>query len=120
MAAGRVSDYIGGCSLVDDLPKAQWLLGNRGYGADWFRGGLQAKGIMACIPGRRSRNEGDRHDKPQYRAFSRNETMFASRTGVVLLPATIAGNGLSLGYGARFLAMTIGPGSRQILATFWY
>jgi hypothetical protein len=27
---------------LDDLPKAQWLLGDRGYDADWFRDALQA------------------------------------------------------------------------------
>ena len=37
MTAGQVSDYIGAAALLDDLPKAQWLLGDRGYDADWFR-----------------------------------------------------------------------------------
>ena len=45
--AGQVSDYTGAAALLDDLPKAQWLLGNRGYDADWFRDALQAKGIPA-------------------------------------------------------------------------
>jgi transposase len=54
MTAGQVSDYIGAAALLDDLPKAQCLLGDRGYDADWFRDALQAKGIQPCIPGRRS------------------------------------------------------------------
>ncbi len=29
--------------MLDSLPRAQWLLGDRGYDADWFRDGLQAK-----------------------------------------------------------------------------
>ena len=37
MTAGQVSDYIGAAALLDSLPKAQWLLGDRGYDADWFR-----------------------------------------------------------------------------------
>ena len=37
MTAGQVSDYTGAAALLDDLPKAQWLLGDRGYDADWFR-----------------------------------------------------------------------------------
>ena len=30
MTAGPVSDYTGVAALLDDLPKAQWLLGDRG------------------------------------------------------------------------------------------
>jgi hypothetical protein len=51
MTAGQVSDYTGAAALLD-LPEAQWLLGDRGYDADWFRDALQAKGIQFCIPGR--------------------------------------------------------------------
>jgi len=66
MTAGQVSDYTGAAALLDDLPKAQWLLGDRGYDADWFRDALQAKGIQPCIPGRRSRNEPVRYDRRRY------------------------------------------------------
>ena len=55
MTAGQISDYTGAAALLDDLPKAKWLLGDRGYDADWFRDALQAKGIQPCIPGRKSR-----------------------------------------------------------------
>ena len=34
MTAGQVSDYTGAAALLDYLPKAQWLLGDRGYDAD--------------------------------------------------------------------------------------
>ncbi len=76
MTTGQVSDYTGATALLDDLPKAQWLLGDRGYDADWFRDALQAKGIQPCIPGRRSRNEPVRYDKRRYRRRSRIEIMF--------------------------------------------
>jgi len=76
MTPGQVSDYTGTAALLDDLPKAQWLLGERGYDADWFRDALQAKGIQPCIPGRRSRNEPVRYDKRRYRRRSRIEIMF--------------------------------------------
>ncbi|WP_184027349.1 IS5 family transposase [Sphingomonas yantingensis] len=76
MTAGQVSDYTGAAALLDDLPNAQWLLGDRGYDADWFRDALQAKGIQPCIPGRRSRNEPVRYDKRRYRRRSRIEIMF--------------------------------------------
>ena len=53
MTAGQVSDYIGAATLLDDLPKAQWLLGDRGYDADWFRDALQGQGHPALHPGSR-------------------------------------------------------------------
>jgi len=49
MTAGQVSDHTGAAALLDDLPKAQWLLGDRGYDADWFKDASQAKGIQPCI-----------------------------------------------------------------------
>lgn len=37
MTAGQVSDYTGAAARVDDLPKAQWMLADRGYNAGWYR-----------------------------------------------------------------------------------
>ena len=76
MTAGQVSDYTGAAALLDELPKAQWLLGDRGYDADWFRDALHAKGIQPCIPGRKSRLDPIRYDKRRYRRRSRIEIMF--------------------------------------------
>jgi transposase len=45
MAAGQVSDYKGAAALLGDLPKAEWLLADRGYDADWFRDALKDKEI---------------------------------------------------------------------------
>ena len=45
VTAGQVSDYIGARALLSSLPKAEWLLGDRGYDADWFREALKDKGI---------------------------------------------------------------------------
>ena len=75
MTAGQVSDYAGAAALLDSLPKAQWLLGDRGYDADWFRDALEAKGIPPCIPGRKSR-EPIRYDKRRYKRRNRIEIMF--------------------------------------------
>ncbi len=55
MTAGQVSDYTGAPALLDDLPKAQWMLSDRDYDANWYRDALQAKGITPCIPGRKCR-----------------------------------------------------------------
>ncbi len=76
MTAGQASEYTGAAALLDDLPKAQWVLGDRGYDADWFRDALNAKGIEPCTPGRRSRNEPVRYDKRRYRRRSRIDIMF--------------------------------------------
>ena len=76
MTAGQVSDYTGAAALLDDLPKAQWLLGDRGYDADWFRGALQAQGVQPCTPGRSSCNEPVRYGQRRYRRRSRIEIMF--------------------------------------------
>jgi hypothetical protein len=46
-----VSDYTGAAALLDDLPKAQWLLGDRGYDADWFRDASQAEASNPTFPG---------------------------------------------------------------------
>ena len=67
MTAGQVSDYTGAAALLDSLPKAQWMLADRGYDADWFRDALKDKGIKACIPGRKGRKKAIRHDKRRNR-----------------------------------------------------
>jgi transposase len=67
MTAGQVSDYTGAAALLDSLPKAEWLLADRGYGADWFRDALKDKGIKPCIPGRKSRGKPLEHDKRRYK-----------------------------------------------------
>ena len=54
MTAGEVSDYTGAAALLGSLPKAEWLLADRGYDADWFRDALKDKGIN-LNPGRKSR-----------------------------------------------------------------
>ncbi|HCW59395.1 IS5 family transposase [Sphingobium lactosutens] len=77
MTAGQISDYIGAAALLDELPKAQWLLADRGYDADWFRDALEEKGIKPCIPGRKSRNEPIKYDKRRCRRRNRIEIMFS-------------------------------------------
>ncbi len=90
MNAGQISDYTGAAALLDDMPKAQWVLGDRGYDADWFRDTLQTKGIEPCIPDRRSRNEPVRYDKRRYRRRSRIENMFGRLKDCAASPSTTA------------------------------
>ena len=37
ITACQISDYTGAAALLDELPKAKWLLADRGYDADWDR-----------------------------------------------------------------------------------
>ena len=76
MTAGQVSDYTGAAALLGSLPKAEWLLADRGYDADWFTDALKDKGIKPCIPGRKSRGKPIKHDKRRYKRRNRIEIMF--------------------------------------------
>ena len=76
VTAGQVSDYIGARALLSSLPDVKWLLGDRGYDADWFREALQHKGIRPCIPGRRQRKAPGKYDKRRYKRRNRIEIMF--------------------------------------------
>ena len=59
MIAGAVSDYTGAAALLDHMPKAEWLLADRGYDADWYREALKDKGIRVCIPVRKKPQDED-------------------------------------------------------------
>ncbi len=76
MSAGQISDYTGAAALLGSLPKAGWLLADRGYDADRFREALKDKGIKVCIPGRRSRRKAVKYDKKRYKRRNRIEIMF--------------------------------------------
>ena len=71
MTAGQVSDYTGARALMASLPAADWLLGDRGYDADWFREAPVDKGIKPCIPGRKSRAKPVKYDKRRYKRRNR-------------------------------------------------
>ncbi len=76
MTAGQVSNYTGARALLSSLLTADWLLGDRGYDADWFREALIDKKITPCIPGRKSRDKLVKYDKRRYRKRNRIEIMF--------------------------------------------
>ena len=77
MTAGQVSDYTGAAALLDSLPRAQWLLGDRGYDADWFRNALMARDIQPCIPSRKNRKLAIPHDTTLYKTRHKIENLFA-------------------------------------------
>ncbi|MFW2542874.1 transposase, partial [Primorskyibacter sp. 2E107] len=62
--------------LLSSLPKVDWLLGDRGYDADWFRDASKDKEIRACIPGRKQRKTPVKYDKRRYKRRNRIEIMF--------------------------------------------
>ena len=76
MSAGQVSDYTGAVALLGSLPKAVWLLADRGYDADWLRDALKDTGMKVFIPGRKSRKKAVRYDKRRCKRRNRIEIMF--------------------------------------------
>ncbi len=62
--------------MLGGLPKIDWLLGDRGDDADWFREALKDKGRRACIPGRKQRKTPVKYDKRRYKRRNRIEIMF--------------------------------------------
>ena len=76
ITAGQVSDYIGARAMLSSLPDVDWLLGDRGYDANWFREALKDKGIRACIPGRKQQKKPVKYDKRRYKRRNRIEITF--------------------------------------------
>ena len=58
MSAGQVSDYTGAAALLGSLPKAGWLLADRGYDADWSREALKDRGDKGLNPRSKVPQEG--------------------------------------------------------------
>jgi transposase len=54
MTPGQVSDNTAAAAMSGSLPKADWLLADKGYDADWLRNDLEDKGVWGCIPDRES------------------------------------------------------------------
>jgi transposase len=76
LSEGQMSDYKGAALMIDALPKAKALFGDRGYDADWFRDALTARGITPCITSRANRRTHIVHDKSFYRQRHKIENMF--------------------------------------------
>ena len=63
LSEGQMSDYKGAALMLDALPSAKQLLGDKGYDADWFRQSLAERGIVACIPSKSNRKKLIEHDR---------------------------------------------------------
>jgi transposase len=67
LSEGQMSDYRGAALMIDALPRAKAMLGDRGHDADWFRPALAERGITACIPSKSNRKTPIPHDTVLYR-----------------------------------------------------
>jgi transposase len=76
LSEGQMSDYKGAALILPVLPKAEELLGDKGYDADWFRQALAERGITACIPSKSNRKKPIEHDRTLYRQRHKIENMF--------------------------------------------
>jgi transposase len=76
LSEGQMSDYKGAALIVDALPKATVMLGDKGYDADWFRAALTARGIAACIPSKANRKLSIPYDAALYRQRHKIENLF--------------------------------------------
>jgi transposase len=76
LSEGQMSDYKGAALMLDALPRAKALLGDRGYDADWFRKALVERDITACIPSKKNRTVPIPHDPVLYRRRHKIENMF--------------------------------------------
>ena len=63
-------------AIFCNLPKADWLLADRGHDADWLQNALKDKGVRVCIPGRKSRKKTVKYDKRRYKRRNLIEIMF--------------------------------------------
>ena len=88
LSEGQMSDYKAAALMIDALPSAKAMLGDRGYDADWFRAALIAKGIEPCIPSKVNRKIPIPHDRALYRQRHSIENMFNKlKTGAASTPA---------------------------------
>ncbi|MEO5706518.1 MAG: IS5 family transposase [Alteraurantiacibacter sp.] len=77
LTEGQMSDHKGAFLLLDALPNAKELLGDKGYDSDWFRAALCERGITPCIPQRSNRKVQYHYDKILYRQRHKIENVFA-------------------------------------------
>ena len=77
LSEGQISDFKGAALMVNVLPKAKALIGDKGYDADWLRAALANRGIKACIPSKANRKLQIPHDRILDRQRHKVENMFA-------------------------------------------
>jgi transposase len=76
LSEGQMSAYKGAALMLDAIPRAKAMLGDKGYDAGWFRDALAKRGIVACIPSKTSRKVPIDYDRTLYRHRHKIENMF--------------------------------------------
>jgi transposase len=77
LSEGQMSDHRGAALMLDALPRARVLIGDRGYDSRALRDALADRGTAACMPSSRSRRIPIPHDPAIYRRRHRIENLFA-------------------------------------------
>lgn len=67
LSEGQKNDFKGAALMIDAFPKVNTLLGDKGYGADWFRNDLAERETAVCIPSKANRKVQIPHDTVLYR-----------------------------------------------------
>ena len=76
LSEGQMSDFRGAALMLPAMPRANELLGDKGYDAGWFRQALAKRNITACIPSKSNRKVKIDHDRTLYRQRHKIENMF--------------------------------------------
>lgn len=76
LSEGQMSDFKSAALMIEAMPDAKVLLGDRGYDPNWFRNALSAGGIEPCIPSKANRKTQILHDRALYRKRHKIENMF--------------------------------------------
>ena len=76
LSEGQMSDHKGARLMLDALPHAESLTGDRGYDSDRFRNALIAKGITHCIPPKKNRKVQHDYDRALYKKRHKIECSF--------------------------------------------
>lgn len=71
-----MSDHKGAFLLLDALPRAKHLIGDKGYDSNWFRAALAERGITPCIPPKVNRKVQIDYDKTLYKQRHKIENVF--------------------------------------------
>ena len=88
LSESQMSDYKGAALMIDALPKARAILGDRGYDADWFREALAKRGLTLCVASKANRNVPIQHDRILY--WDRHEIEIMSWSGLPPLATSAA------------------------------
>jgi transposase len=76
LSEGQMSDYKGAALMIDALPSAMAMLGDRGYEFDCFCTNLAGRGMIACILSKANRKMPIPHVTVLYRQRHRIENLF--------------------------------------------